>query len=84
MPSVSQTPAYCWLVLALAGPARSRQPFVSRDVLLAAAAAYDALYRDEDGYVDATFNVRRALIVFALNGTVCFCKRVWCARYVIQ
>jgi NADH dehydrogenase [ubiquinone] 1 alpha subcomplex assembly factor 5 len=36
----------------------SRQPFVSRDVILAAAAAYDALYKDDDGYVDATFNVR--------------------------
>jgi NADH dehydrogenase [ubiquinone] 1 alpha subcomplex assembly factor 5 len=38
----------------------SRQPFVSRDVFLAAAAAYDALYRDSDGFVDATFNVRFA------------------------
>ena len=35
----------------------SRQPFVSRDVFLAAAAAYEALYKDDEGFVDATFQV---------------------------
>lgn len=32
-------------------------PFVSRDVFLAAASAYDSLYSDEDGFIPATFQV---------------------------
>jgi NADH dehydrogenase [ubiquinone] 1 alpha subcomplex assembly factor 5 len=35
----------------------SRQPTVSRDVLLATAAAYESLYKDDEGFIDATFNV---------------------------
>lgn len=35
----------------------SRAPAVSRDVFLGAAAAYDAMYADEDGLLPATFQV---------------------------
>lgn len=35
----------------------SRQLHVSRDVFLAAASAYDALYKDEEGNIDATFQI---------------------------
>jgi NADH dehydrogenase [ubiquinone] 1 alpha subcomplex assembly factor 5 len=54
----------------------SRQPAVPRDVFLATAAAYDALYKDEDGYVDATFNVCPRVLLLLLCGIVrqfCFC-----------
>jgi NADH dehydrogenase [ubiquinone] 1 alpha subcomplex assembly factor 5 len=45
----------------------SRQPTVSRDVLLATAAAYETLYKDEEGFVDATFNVLTLLPALALS-----------------
>eukprot|EP00474_Spongospora_subterranea_P004393 CRZ04851.1 hypothetical protein [Spongospora subterranea] len=34
-----------------------RRPFVSRDIFLAAAAAYEAMYANEDGLIPATFNI---------------------------